>query len=343
MIKVSVIVPVYKVPLDYLRECFDSFLAQTMQECEFIIVSDGAPDAECSVCEEYADKDSRFKFFRREHAGVSTTRNFGISQAQGDYITFVDSDDWIEEDCCLKIYNHAIKNQSDIVFWDLSFSEVEGTSSTAFFERDLNQLNSLEKMQYIEGTIFAIDRKHLVPCLSVCKLYKTSIITENQIFFDTELRFGEDRVFNYQISNIAENISYINKSFYNYRIHQSSATQTFRKREFNNHLTYIFRLSEILDVNGSNALSNETICSYYGCIAKVYSSGLSYTEKLDELYYLKAYVKNEEFNILIQHSTTALNKLSFALEIFLMKRKISWLFSLRILKFRLHHLLHASF
>ena len=82
MIKVSVIVPVYKVPLKYLRACLDSLTAQTLQECEFIVVSDGAPEAECAICAEYAGKDSRLKFFRREHAGVSATRNYGIEKAQ---------------------------------------------------------------------------------------------------------------------------------------------------------------------------------------------------------------------------------------------------------------------
>ena len=95
-IKVSVVIPVYRTPLEYLRACLDSLVAQTMQECEFIVVSDGAPEAECSICEEYAARDCRIKFFRREHAGVSATRNYGMAQALGKYISFVDSDDWID-------------------------------------------------------------------------------------------------------------------------------------------------------------------------------------------------------------------------------------------------------
>ena len=118
MIKVSVIVPVYKVPLEYLRACLDSLTAQTMQECEFIIVSDGAPEAECSICDEFATKDSRFKFFKQEHAGVSAARNFGIEQAQGEYIIFVDADDWIKSETCEITYTFAKDNNSDIVLFD---------------------------------------------------------------------------------------------------------------------------------------------------------------------------------------------------------------------------------
>ena len=124
MIKVSVIVPIYKVPVEYLRECLDSLASQTEQECEFIMVSDGAPAAECSICKEYSDKDFRFKFLIREHAGVSATRNYGIEQAQGEYITFVDSDDWIEKETCSLAYNYAKENDSDVVLWDsCHFSE----------------------------------------------------------------------------------------------------------------------------------------------------------------------------------------------------------------------------
>ena len=119
MIKVSVIIPVYKVPLEYLQACFDSLAAQTMQECEFIVVSDGAPNEERSICEEYAAKDSRFNFFKQEHAGVSATRNYGIDQAQGKYIAFVDADDWIDPETNQIVYDYAFENDSDIVFWDM--------------------------------------------------------------------------------------------------------------------------------------------------------------------------------------------------------------------------------
>ena len=103
MVLFSVIIPVFRVPLNYLKICLDSLTKQSNQECEFIILSDGAPEAECSICNEYATKDARFKFFKREHAGVSATRNFGINQAQGQYIIFVDSDDWIDQNCLAQL------------------------------------------------------------------------------------------------------------------------------------------------------------------------------------------------------------------------------------------------
>ena len=123
MIKISIIIPVYKVPSDYLRSCLDSLVAQSMQGCEFIVVSDGAAEAECTICEEYTQKDIRFKFFRREHNGVSAARNYGIEHARGEYITFVDADDWIDPETCDLIYKYAKENDSELTFWDLFFEE----------------------------------------------------------------------------------------------------------------------------------------------------------------------------------------------------------------------------
>ena len=107
MINVSVIIPVYKVPLEYLRACFDSLVAQTMQESEFIVVSDGAPEAETFVCEEYVAKDSRFKLFKCVHAGVSAARNYGMEAASGEYVAFVDSDDAVVKNFCEIIYESS--------------------------------------------------------------------------------------------------------------------------------------------------------------------------------------------------------------------------------------------
>lgn len=341
-IKVSIIVPVYKVPLNYLRECFDSLLAQTMQECEFIVVSDGAPEAECSVCEEYSKKDSRFKFFKREHAGVSATRNHGIEQAQGEYITFVDSDDWIESDMLNDSYAFAQKNSSQLVFWDFSFDDVEKDSirRVSYYPESILQLNRTELKNFAKSIVHPKREEELAPALTVCKLIQTSLV-KNTVRFDEDLTIGEDRVFNFSISKYAKNISYLCKSFYHYRQTESSAIHSYKKRMFTMYLQYIKRLEVLAKKTCPQELATETICSYYGCVDKIYACNLSYNEKIDELYYLKNYVKDTEFNSLIQGLATSLKNLSYAIEIFLTKRKISWLFSLRILKFRLSHFFHS--
>lgn len=114
---VSVIVPVYKVE-DYLERCLDSLSKQSLENIEIIIVDDASPDRCGEICETYAAKDSRFKVIHHlKNRGLSVTRNTGISNANGDYLMFVDSDDWVHEDFCKKPYDIAVTHQADLVMF----------------------------------------------------------------------------------------------------------------------------------------------------------------------------------------------------------------------------------
>ena len=94
---ISVIVPVYNVE-PYLHECIDSILNQTYQALEILLIDDGSPDKCGIICEEYAKNDPRIKVFHTENYGLSAARNLGLREAKGEYIGFVDSDDWLEPD-----------------------------------------------------------------------------------------------------------------------------------------------------------------------------------------------------------------------------------------------------
>lgn len=204
---ISVIVPVYKVPLEYLRVCLDSLVAQTMQECEFIIVSDGAPEAECSICEEYAAKDTRFKFFNREHAGVSAARNFGINQAQGEYITFVDADDWFSENALQILFNIMEENQAEIGIANSQKIWDNGRRQTLFSFYNHTEKTLLKRIVH-------------VGCWSY--IFKNSIIQTNHIQFQEELKLSEDRVFIFEYYLYCQKIAFTNEIIYFYRQHSSS-------------------------------------------------------------------------------------------------------------------------
>jgi glycosyltransferase involved in cell wall biosynthesis len=105
--KISVIIPVYKVER-YLPECLDSVLGQTYANLEILLVDDGSPDACGEICEEYARRDVRVRLIRQEHAGLSVARNTGLERAAGEYIGFVDSDDWIESDMYATLLRAAL-------------------------------------------------------------------------------------------------------------------------------------------------------------------------------------------------------------------------------------------
>lgn len=104
----SIIVPVYKVE-KYLERCVESIINQTFEDFELILIDDGSPDRCGAICDEYAAEDERIKVIHQKNQGVSVARNAGLDVATGDYICFVDSDDWIELDCLKTVYDKGIR------------------------------------------------------------------------------------------------------------------------------------------------------------------------------------------------------------------------------------------
>ena len=110
---ISIIVPVYKVE-KYLRRCIDSILAQTYQNIEVLLVDDGSPDNSGAICDEYADKDSHVRVFHKPNGGVSSARNLGLMEAKGQYIGFVDADDYIDKTMYEVLLDNLLQEQADI-------------------------------------------------------------------------------------------------------------------------------------------------------------------------------------------------------------------------------------
>ena len=124
--KISVIIPVYKVE-QYIRQCLDSVIGQTYQNLEIILVDDGSPDGCGMICDEYAKKDSRVIVVHQENQGVSVARNVGIEMATGEWIMFVDPDDWLELECCEKVIECVFSKPWDIVYFRHIMHDEKGT------------------------------------------------------------------------------------------------------------------------------------------------------------------------------------------------------------------------
>ena len=263
MIKISIITPVYKVPLDFLRICFDSLAAQTMQESEFIIVSDGASEEECALCEEYRIKDSRFKFFKRKHAGVSATRNYGIKQAQGEYITFVDSDDWINPDSCTNSYKYAKETESDIVLWEAAQNNNGAIKHAYFSSTPINKLSAEQIETIISNIIYTTSAQYNSASLVCCKLFKRNLIIQSNIRYPEELKLSEDRVFNILAYRNAKRISYLNSVMYFYRIHNQSTSHKYISDAFEEYCKFIQLLDKKTIAKHAKAINNEIIRVYF--------------------------------------------------------------------------------
>ena len=123
--RLSVIVPVYKVE-PYLQKCIDSILAQTFRDFELILVDDGSPDNCPAICDAAAEKDERIVVIHRENAGLSAARNAGLSAARGDYIGFVDSDDYIAPEMYQTLYDAMIKNDAQLAVCNYTYVDIGG-------------------------------------------------------------------------------------------------------------------------------------------------------------------------------------------------------------------------
>ena len=110
---ISVIVPIYNVE-NYLRQCLDSILEQTFHNLEILLVNDGSTDDSGQICQEYLKKDSRIRYFEKENGGLSDARNYGIERAQGEYLTFIDSDDWVTSTYIEELYIKLQHYNADI-------------------------------------------------------------------------------------------------------------------------------------------------------------------------------------------------------------------------------------
>lgn len=230
---ISIIVPVYNVE-KYLSKCVESILTQTYTDFELILVDDGSTDRSGKICDEYILKDSRIKVFHQQNKGVSAARNLGIENAQGEYITFIDSDDYITS----QYLSDLAKYDSDIVAsgFDLWYANGHPTIRKTFEELKFYNIN--------EGTLsdaIAIgEYKYLWhgPC---CKLYKRSAI--NNIRFDESLNYGEDHLFNLNILLSCTSITLVPKSNYIYT-HYGNTSLTNRRVGYDSMFNYILKLKQ---------------------------------------------------------------------------------------------------
>lgn len=208
--KVSVIVPVYNVE-KYLKQCLNSIVNQTYKNLEIIIVNDGTKDNSMKIVEEYL-QDKRIKVINKENGGLGSARNRGIEEATGDYISFVDSDDYIS----LNIYEELLKKieENDIIIFN--YSKFDDKSGEILYEKYIND-KELE-------TIIPNEYNYLYSKISTScwnKLYKTSYIRENSFKF-LEILY-EDVLWNIEVIFKTSKINLVNKSYYYYRINRNDS------------------------------------------------------------------------------------------------------------------------
>lgn len=229
--KISAIIPVYNSEL-YIRQCLDSILSQTLTDFEVIVIDDGSTDSSISICEEYQNKDLRIKFYKSNHRGVSYARNLGIEVSSGEWITFIDSDDWIDSDMFKTLYNYAIHNNVDVILSNFIFEKNNESIYTQSAPSIITkkQFPSFPLALMVENCSKAdgIDIKVEVLSAACAKLTRRELIVKNRILFTERLKLNEDGLFHLKCYLYASSFIIINKAFYHYRLHSSSSNYRFR-------------------------------------------------------------------------------------------------------------------
>lgn len=203
MPNISILLAVYQAE-KYLKKCLDSILAQTFRDYEVILVDDGSPDKSGEICDEYARKDNRFKVIHKENGGVASARQCGLDHAQGEYIIYIDPDDWIESDMLETMYHEAKVQDADMVFVDYYWENENNIRYMKEEPKDLNHFTLLEAIlnQSITGATWT-------------KLIRRSLFEQYDAKFP-HINCTEDTHTMSQLLIHDIKLAYIPKAFYHY-------------------------------------------------------------------------------------------------------------------------------
>lgn len=217
---ISVIVPVYNVER-VLHFCIDSIIAQSYKDFELILVNDGSADNSGEICDQYAERDKRISVIHKENGGVSSARNVGIKKSKGEYICFIDADDYVEQSYLMDLIQYKEENPKFDNIW-CGFQTVDNYVNANTLQK--NVYNSKEQKSVVsKNQIMDLHEKWL-DSGPVCKLYSRKLIIDNQLSFIETLSLGEDLSFNFQYLDITDSdILLINKCLYNYYYVNSSS------------------------------------------------------------------------------------------------------------------------
>ena len=257
---ISIIVPVYNAE-KYLEQCVKSILNQNYSDFELLLIDDGSTDESAKICDSFI-YDHRVRTFHRTNSGVSSSRNFGLDNAKGEYITFIDSDDWIEESYLSVLMQNLIENEVDISSCNCFVESATKKYVRGTYESKL--LSNIDALNCYSKYYFSVVWG---------RIYKSSIL--KGIRFNENIYYSEDTLF-YTEAAINSKILYFDSTpLYHYRINENSAMN--KKFDLRKRITDFYARLEIVKEYESNQIDSS------GAICRAYSSGLSILLRQDEM------------------------------------------------------------
>lgn len=233
MAKVSVIVPVYNVE-KYLKRCLDSLINQTLSDIDIICINDGSKDSSLQILEQYAQKDSRIVIYNQENSGLSVARNTGLEHASGEYIGFVDSDDWVDLDFYEKLYNSAKNNNADIAVADFIREHPNKKPKRLKLKE--------EKIYTTPEDKFMICKVHREGCVWN-KIYRTEFIHSINLKFVPKMYY-EDRDFTIRSLYFSKKLVTTPNTYYRYFVNPKSIVN--KRRNYIQDEHYILVRQQVL-------------------------------------------------------------------------------------------------
>lgn len=242
MIKVSVIVPIYNAE-QYLVQCLDSIMNQTLKDIEIILINDGSTDSSAEICQRYSN-DSRVIYYVKENEGLAAARQDGMDRARGEYIGFVDSDDWIEPEMYEKMYVAAKTNDADVVFCNCIENENGHRFTPEMRSGAYDRTQILTDV--LPRTLAYISDKGEKRAIRWCnwlRIYKKELLDEHDIRFDRRFRRSQDLQLTYEAMLAAKRFYYLGDDYlYHNRVVADSLSRGYTKNMWSLYIPLIERL-----------------------------------------------------------------------------------------------------
>ncbi len=338
--KVSIIIPVYNGE-KVLERCLNSVLAQTYTDFELIIINDGSTDRSIDIINEYKNKDNRIKVINNKNNGVSETRNIGIEASIGEYIQFVDCDDYIESNMLSNMVDNIENAKVDLIVTGI-FLDIENGNDVKRSIQTFKYENLHGKANIARGVLERLDGAYIHSLWN--KIFKRDIIVKNNIKMDKNINLGEDLIFNLEYLKRCENIVFDDKCYYHYCM-QATESLTARYRE--NKLELMKLLYDKCEeyfyycgLKNFELLNNVFIKWMYSCFIDMNNIQCKLTIK-EKIKYIK---ESRENYIEIINKTNNLGLMLGILKAFLRYPFLAWILSkiIYIIKVRFRQILYRG-
>jgi len=290
---ISIIIPVYNVE-KYLPKCLDTLVYQTYRDLEFICVDDGSKDSSLQILKGYAQKDSRFHIIHQENQGLSGARNTGIKAARGEWMMFVDSDDWLDTTCCEKALA-AATGDTDLVLFSYMREFANSSVPQYLFEQEAITFEG-EQARWLNRRLIAPIDKDLrhpekIDSLSTAwgKIYRTKIIHDNHLtFVDTKVIGTEDLLFNVYYFTYIQKALYLPAPLYHYRKNNITSLTSIHKPRLIEQWEELFHridewIAPLNDTKMHAALDNRRALCLIGIGLNIVSSPASLSTRYHQL------------------------------------------------------------